>query len=97
MILPKDEERARVVKELAGDPELTAWEADFLKSNAGRFLFTDKQKEVFARLRTALVGLVGVDERKQLEEMEVCLQMLPAPEEDKAATINAVHALLATL
>ncbi len=50
MILPKDEDCVRVVKELDGDPELTQWEADFIASNRGRFLFTDKQKLVFTQL-----------------------------------------------
>ncbi len=50
MILPKDDECKRVVDELAGDPELTQWEADFLDSNRGRTVFTDKQREVIARL-----------------------------------------------
>lgn len=50
MILPKDEVCAKIIMELDGEPMLTAWEADFLRSNRGKFIFTDKQKEVFARL-----------------------------------------------
>ena len=48
------------------------------------------------RLRAALVGLVGVDGRAELEQMEVMMRLMPAPAQDKAATIDAIHALLAT-
>jgi hypothetical protein len=49
------------------------------------------------KLRAALVGIVGVDGRAELERMEVVMRMMPAPAEDKARTIDAIHALLATL
>lgn len=45
-------------------------------------------------LRKALVGLVGVDDRKELEKMETIMRALPAPEADEIATINAIHALI---
>lgn len=48
-------------------------------------------------LRAALVGLVGVDGREELEYMEAVMRALPAPAADKAAAIDAIHALLATL
>lgn len=48
-------------------------------------------------LRAALVNLVGVDGRHELEEMEVTLRALPGPAADKAAAIDGIHALLATL
>lgn len=48
-------------------------------------------------LRAALVGLVGVDGRVDLEQMEAVMRLLPAPAQDKAATIDAIHALVATL
>ncbi len=47
-------------------------------------------------LRNALVGLVGSDNLDELRSMELTMRVLPAPEADKAATINAIHALLAT-
>lgn len=47
-------------------------------------------------LRKALVGLVGADDPAELRNMELIMRSLPAPEADKAATINAIHALLAT-
>jgi hypothetical protein len=48
-------------------------------------------------LRSALVGLVGVDGRAELEQMEAMMRLMPAPAEDKAATIDAIHALVKTL
>ena len=48
------------------------------------------------RLRAALVKLVGMDGKHDLEEMEAVMRLMPAPTEDKAATIDAIHALLAT-
>lgn len=48
-------------------------------------------------LRAALVGLVGVDNRSELEAMEAFTRSMPAPNEDKAAMINAIHVLIATL
>lgn len=48
-------------------------------------------------LRKALVGLIGVDTREELEQMETFLRRAPAPDEDKVASINAIHVLLETL
>ena len=48
-------------------------------------------------LRSALVGLVGADTAEELNKMELAMRMLHAPEADKAVTINAIHALLATM
>jgi hypothetical protein len=53
--------------------------------------------DMAVKLRSALVGLVGVDGKAELEQMEVTMRLLPAPDEDKAVSINAIHALLATL
>lgn len=47
-------------------------------------------------LRKALVGLVGADDPAELRNIEAMMRILPAPEADKAATINAIHALLET-
>lgn len=47
------------------------------------------------RLRAALVGLIGVDGRADLEQMEAVMRLMPAPAEDKAVTIDAIHALIA--
>ena len=69
-----------------------------------RRLIADADYEAAARaiverdlLRTALIGLVGASTRAELEDMEVVLRAAPAPAEDKAAAIDGIHALLATL
>lgn len=51
MILPNNEECARVLKELVDDPALTDWESDFIDSNLGRASFTDRQKEIIASFK----------------------------------------------
>lgn len=48
-------------------------------------------------LRSALVGLIGADTEPELRQMAETMRMLPAPEADKAVSINAIHALLATM
>lgn len=48
-----------------------------------------------ALLRGALVGLVGVDGKDDLEEMEANVRSLPIPEADRTVSLNAIHALLA--
>jgi hypothetical protein len=49
------------------------------------------------RLRAALAAIVGVDTREELEQMEAVMRLAAAPAEDKAVTIDAIHALIATL
>jgi len=49
-----------------------------------------------AMLRAALVGLIGADSEQELRQMEAAMRVLPAPDADKAVSINAIHALLAT-
>lgn len=48
-------------------------------------------------LRAALARMVGVDTREELEQMELVMRAMPVPSEDKAAMLDAIHALLATL
>lgn len=50
-----------------------------------------------AKLRKALVGLVGADTRPELEGMEAVMRALPIPDEDRMKTINAIHAIRDTL
>ena len=57
----------------------------------------DELRAENVRLRSALVGLIGADSEQELRQMEATMRLLPAPEEDKAVSINAIHALLATL
>lgn len=56
---------------------------------------TDKRN--VAMLRAALVGLIGADSEQELKQMEATMRLLPAPEADKAVSINAIHALLSTM
>lgn len=48
-------------------------------------------------LRAALVKLVGANSREELEQLEAMMRLMPAPAEDKAASIDAIHALIATV
>lgn len=48
------------------------------------------------RLRDALAALVGSGDVAELRGMEAAIRELPAPDEDKAVTINAIHVLIAT-
>lgn len=50
-----------------------------------------------AMLRAALVGLIGADTEAELRQMEAIMRTLPMPDADRAASINAIHALLATM
>lgn len=56
-----------------------------------------KAESDISLLRSALVGLIGADTEPELKNMEAAMRMLPAPDEDKAVSINAIHALLATM
>lgn len=47
-------------------------------------------------LRSALAGIVGASEPDELRKIEVVMRSFPAPEQDKAVTLNAIHALIAT-
>lgn len=47
-------------------------------------------------LRSALVGIVGASEPEELRKMELVMRSMPAPDQDKAVTLNAIHALIAT-
>jgi hypothetical protein len=46
-----------------------------------------------AKLRRALVGLVGAEQPQDLADMEAVMRMMPMPDEDRAKTINAIHAI----
>ena len=55
-----------------------------------------KAEADIALLRGALAGLVGASSKAELEQMEPAVRVLSAPEADKIASLNAIHALLAT-
>lgn len=48
------------------------------------------------KLRSALAGLLGASTKEELEQLEVGVRLMPAPEADKIAALNAIHALLET-
>lgn len=50
-----------------------------------------------AMLRAALTDLIGADSEQELRQMEAVMRTMPAPAADKVASINAIHALLATM
>ena len=50
-----------------------------------------------AKLRKALVGLVGADTKGELDQMEIYLRASPLPDIDRMITINAIDALRDTL
>ena len=56
-----------------------------------------KAEADIAMLRAALAGLVGADSEQELRQMEAAMRMLPAQDADKVVSINAIHALLATM
>ena len=51
----------------------------------------------YAKVRKALVGLVGVDTVAELDQMEAAMRLLPVPDVDRMHTINAITALKDTL
>ena len=55
------------------------------------------EKHPMYKLRKALVGLVGVDSKEELEQMEALFRLAQIPDTDKMNMINAIHVLLETL
>lgn len=45
------------------------------------------------RLRKALAGLVGAETAEELDQLEAAMRLMPAPDEDKRVSLNAIHAL----
>ncbi|TNI32843.1 hypothetical protein [Aeromonas dhakensis] len=50
-----------------------------------------------AMLRSALAGLIGADTEAELRQMEAIMRTISITDADRAASINAIHALLATM
>lgn len=48
------------------------------------------------KLRNALKGLIGAESKEELDAIEATIRLLPAPESDKIASINAIAALRET-
>lgn len=55
-----------------------------------------KLEEINGKLRSALVGLVGADNKAELEAMEWTLRAAHVPESDKVGMINAIRAIIET-
>ena len=55
-----------------------------------------KAENDIKKLRKALIGLIGAETAEELNQMELSLRLVPAPEADVIAAINAIHALLDT-
>ena len=49
-----------------------------------------------AKLRAALIGLIGASDKAELETMEAFIRIAPVPASDKVGIINAIHVLIAT-
>ena len=56
-----------------------------------------KAEATIFKLRAALVGLIGASKKDELEAMEFSMRSMPAPDADKAVSINAIHALIETI
>ena len=56
-----------------------------------------KAEADIALLRGAMADLIGASDNAELEQMELAMRLLAAPESDKIASLNAIHAMLATL
>ena len=65
-----------------------------LKAVLQRMAVIDAER---VRLREALTGLVGASDRAELEALEGVMRIMPGPDDDKIASINAIQALIATL
>ena len=55
-----------------------------------------RAKADIAKLRKALVELVGSDDPEELKQMEATLRVIAPQGKDKEASINAINALLET-
>lgn len=58
---------------------------------ADKFIRITEQRDM---LRKALSGLIGAESKEELQAMEALIRITHAPDEDKAAALNAIHALL---
>ena len=47
-------------------------------------------------LRSALIGLIGAETEAELRQIELAIRAMPVPDADRAVSINAINALIAT-
>lgn len=69
---------------------------DILDPNVDHLAIHPKFAAETKRLRDALAGIVGASDVDELRGMELAVRQLPEADEDRAAAINAIHALIAT-
>ena len=48
-------------------------------------------------LRSALIGLIGAETEAELRQIELAIRAMPVPDADRAVSINAINALIATM
>ena len=53
-----------------------------------------KAEETIAKLKAALIGLIGASEKDELEKMEMLIRVAPVPDTDKLGMLNAIHVLI---
>lgn len=53
-----------------------------------------KAEADIAKLRQALIGLIGTEDPNKLRQMEAVLRFMAVPNADQAAALNAIHVLL---
>ena len=53
-----------------------------------------KAEATIAKLKSALIGLVGASKKDELEQMEILIRIVQAPDADKVGVINAIQALI---
>lgn len=67
----------------------------YLRGLIERNTMLQKERDM---LREALVGLLGgASTREELERIEAVVRKATVSEQDRAVSLNAIHALLATL
>jgi hypothetical protein len=53
-----------------------------------------KAEVTIAKLKAALIGLVGTSDKGELKKMEILIRVAQAPDADKVGMINAIHTLI---
>jgi len=54
----------------------------------------DKVEQKVEKLKSALLGLIGVETKEELEMMEVGVRVMSIPDKDKTNMLNAIHVLI---
>jgi Spy/CpxP family protein refolding chaperone len=70
------------------------WKGGNELSNAETVQELNYMRRQCDQLRAALAGLIGAESEEELRTMEAMIRLTAAPDADKAAMLNAIHALL---